>query len=439
MLGGILKQQGFYVVEVFCGPNSICVSHRKAPEFSCWAAGSASQFLAEAVLASHVTRAVLPYSSSVMSAMSRSYYLDLFTGQTWQRFLEAGGKVSGFRGSKWSMVQKLKRGDQFICYLTGASRFIGLLEITSEPFFDETPIWDVDVFPARVGVKPVITLSPETGVPVLDLRDSLSWFKDMKSATGWTGHVRSSPARMNPADAELIIAAMTKAELDPVHRPVDPRKLKRVPVYTTKLGKDEEVVTVPEDEPEIAEPLPAQPSAAPAVTHEEIQWLLLKLGSDMGLDVWIARNDKGRDFNGKRFQDIRGVRSELPRQFDDATNRTIELIDVIWLHRNTFVAAFEVEHTTAVYSGLLRMADLVAMQPNLSIPLYLVAPDDRREKVMSEVNRPVFSRMSPPLNRVCQYIPYSQLRGFVDRIGDFARHLKPEALNEIAEVCAPSA
>lgn len=37
------------------------------------------------------------------------------------------------------------------------------------------------------------------------------------------------------------------------------------------------------------------------------------------------------------------------------------------------------------------------MQPNLDIPLYLVAPDDRREKVMTEVNRPTFCRLSPPL------------------------------------------
>ena len=29
------------------------------------------------------------------------------------------------------------------------------------------------------------------------------------------------------------------------------------------------------------------------------------------------------------------------------------------------------------------MSDLIAMQPNLNIPLYLVAPDERREKVLS--------------------------------------------------------
>ena len=31
----------------------------------------------------------------------RSYWLDLFTGATWQEFLAAGGDVSGFRESRW--------------------------------------------------------------------------------------------------------------------------------------------------------------------------------------------------------------------------------------------------------------------------------------------------------------------------------------------------
>ena len=53
---------------------------------------------------------------------------------------------------------------------------------------------------------------------------------------------------------------------------------------------------------------------------------------------------------------------ELPTQFNEATNRTIELIDVLWLKGNSIVAAFEVECTTSVYSGLLRMSDLLALQ-----------------------------------------------------------------------------
>lgn len=54
---------------------------------------------------------------------------------------------------------------------------------------------------------------------------------------------------------------------------------------------------------------------------------------------------------------------------------------MLWLRKNSIAAAFEVECTTAVYSGLLRMSDLLALQPDLDIKLYLVAPDERRGKV----------------------------------------------------------
>ena len=77
---------------------------------------------------------------------------------------------------------------------------------------------------------------------------------------------------------------------------------------------------------------------------------MLKLGNDMGLDVWAARNDRGRDYNGQRFDSLPRMRSDLPLQFDDVTNKTIELIDVLWLNKNAIVSAFEIESTTSIYS-----------------------------------------------------------------------------------------
>ena len=92
------------------------------------------------------------------------------------------------------------------------------------------------------------------------------------------------------------------------------------------------------------------------------------------------------------------------------TFKTIEQIDVIWLKNRSMVRAFEVEHTTAIYSGLLRMADLLALQPNMSIRLHIVAPDERRNKVLREIKRPVFSLLeSGPLYEVCSFIPYSAI------------------------------
>jgi hypothetical protein len=167
----------------------------------------------------------------------------------------------------------------------------------------------------------------------------------------------------------------------------------------------------------------------------EIQWLLLKLGSDMGFDIWVARNDRGKEYKGNRIGDLKRLKNELPLQFDDATNRTIELIDVLWLQGNAIVSAFEIESTASIYSGLLRMADLIAMQPNLNIPLYLVAPDDRREKVMTEVSRPTFSRLSPPLSEVCSYISFSSLKENIDKVSYIIRYVKPAFLQEFSESC----
>jgi len=138
---------------------------------------------------------------------------------------------------------------------------------------------------------------------------------------------------------------------------------------------------------------------------------------------------------GKKFNDLPKLKNELPLQFDDATNKTIELIDVLWLQGNAIVAAFEVERTTSIYSGLLRMSDLVAMQPNLNIPLYLVAPDDRREKVMTEVNRPTFSKLSPPLSEICRFISFSGLKNQISQVSSILRFLKPEFLEELSESC----
>jgi hypothetical protein len=98
---------------------------------------------------------------------------------------------------------------------------------------------------------------------------------------------------------------------------------------------------------------------------------------------------------------------ELPTQFNEATNRTIELIDVLWLKGNSIVAAFEVECTTAIYSGLLRMSDLLALQPNLEINLFLVAPDERQDKVEQEILRPTFALREKPLAKVCGFIGFT--------------------------------
>ena len=200
----------------------------------------------------------------------------------------------------------------------------------------------------------------------------------------------------------------------------------------TKIGPTTVQVSIPGIDGTEEEP---QPTEKAATEHTEIQSLLLQLGAEMGFDVWVARNDRSRIFNGKKLGEMPRNKPELPLQFDEATNSTIELIDVLWLRGNQIVAAFEIESTTSIYSGLLRMADLVAMQPNINIPLYLVAPNARREKVFSEVNRPTFSRLSPKLHEICRYIAFDVLRDRIKKAEAFIKFLKPEFLIELSEAC----
>jgi hypothetical protein len=362
---------------------------------------------------------------------ARNYWLDLFTWTTWKEFLHAGGKVSGFRESRWKAVQKIRPGDYLLCYLTGVSRFIGLLEVTSSPFKDSSPIWKDEDFSSRIKVKSIVSLSPETAIPVYELKNRLSFFQDMKSPIAWTGHFRGSPAKWKVADSQAVVEALIEASKNPVSRPVDPAKLARRPkAIKARIGP----VTVPDSEEQPAKQRQTEPEPT---EHTEIQWLLLKLGSEMGFDVWVARNDRGRQVKGNRFASLPKLKAELPLQFDEATNRTIELIDVLWLSGNAIVAAFEVESTTSIYSGILRMADLITMQPNLNIPLYIVAPDDRRDKVILEVNRPIFSRLSPPMSKMCRYISFTLLRDRLKQAESlsFTRFLKAEFLEELSESC----
>ena len=136
---------------------------------------------------------------------------------------------------------------------------------------------------------------------------------------------------------------------------------------------------------------------------------MAEIGEKMGFKIWLPRSDRHNVL--KEWQAGPGVLLDsLPLNYDEATIKTIEQIDVLWLRRRSIIRAFEVEHTTSIYSGLLRMADLLALQPNMDIKLHLVAPVERRHKVFEEMQRPVFSLLERgPLLELCTFISYDCL------------------------------
>lgn len=141
----------------------------------------------------------------------------------------------------------------------------------------------------------------------------------------------------------------------------------------------------------------------------QIQAALGEIGARMGFRIWLPKADRGRVLK-KWKSDDGDLLDSLPLNYDDTTLKTIEQIDVLWLRKRSIVRAFEVEHTTSVYSGLLRMADLIALQPNMSISLHIVAPETKREKVLQEIRRPVFSLLEGrALSEMCSYLSYDDI------------------------------
>jgi len=104
-------------------------------------------------------------------------------------------------------------------------------------------------------------------------------------------------------------------------------------------------------------------------------------------------------------------------------------------HDEHHVRAFEVEHTTAIYSGILRMADLLALQPNMQIRLHIVAPVERREKMLREIKRPVFSLLDHgPLYEKCTFLSYDAVHAIAQQ--KFLAHMSDSILDEYEEYAA---
>ncbi len=125
--------------------------------------------------------------------------------------------------------------------------------------------------------------------------------------------------------------------------------------------------------------------------HTRIQYLLIRIGRALGLDVYVARNDRHRSYDGESFAMLT-IPELPPTEWSREVLETVTLIDVLWLkpHADEFVAAFEVEKSTSIYSGILRLEDLARSLPAHDCDLYIVAPDRREKEVMAQLMRPAF-------------------------------------------------
>ncbi len=300
------------------------------------------------------------------------------------------------------------------------SRWCGALKVTSDMFRDDTPIFsEPDPFVIRFRVNPIAVLDPERSLPMLDdqIWNGLEEMKGIqKGVRGWGINYRGSLRLISPSDGTFLLKLLKEQVDAQTEFPLterDARQLARKRTVQTLSGVVE--VEVPEagneDEANGAAPFSIQTGEQPSESETrksiQVQAELAAIGAKMGFRIWIPAGDRARVLEITEQAHRPLFLDALPLNYDENTLDTIRQIDVLWLKGRSMARAFEVEHTTAIYSGILRMADLLALQPNMQIRLHIVAPSERREKVLREIKRPVFSLLDHgPLYEKCTFLSY---------------------------------
>lgn len=140
--------------------------------------------------------------------------------------------------------------------------------------------------------------------------------------------------------------------------------------------------------------------------HSQIQVALVEIGKQFGYKTFIAKNDQSIKVNGQAISESESVITSLSSvrlisafpEADDAG----KLIDGMWFKGDKEMpAVFEVEHSTGVKSGLMRMKNFKDAMPPFPTKFIIVAPDDDRDAVWKSAHMKQFQELDT------WYFPYS--------------------------------
>ncbi|GGC06486.1 hypothetical protein [Dyadobacter sediminis] len=368
-----------------------------------------------------------------------AYYVTIFSPDTYNLFTSSERSISGFRESQKSQASVIKKGDKLIAYVTKLSRWVGVLEVTGDYFISNTPVYSLedDVYTLRFPIKEIVWLPLDQSLPIDndDCWNNLSFTKSLpKKSSAWTNMVRGNLRRFEEVDGAWIETYLINQIVNPTVFGLSDTDKKKLASMTVKTQDSKEVeVSVPTKEEHENSTDSHKDDIRESI---KVQAMLAKIGERMNLKIWLPKSDRQRVLAVWK-PESGSLLEALPLNYDDTTLKTIENIDVLWVKGRSIVRAFEVEHTTSIYSGILRMADLMALQPNLDIRAHIVAPTNRKSKVMQEISRPVFALLEKgPLSESCTFISYEA----VEELAKEKRleYMTDKVLDEFQEYAAES-
>ncbi|MFZ5448319.1 MAG: hypothetical protein ACOZFS_06755 [Thermodesulfobacteriota bacterium] len=329
-------------------------------------------------------------------------------------------------GSKKARFKEWKEGD-YLAFIVDKA-IAGLAKVSGNPLFSDEIIWDNGLYPHRIPITFLHAMLPQNRPPILgEIRDALT--SEWGLGYGW-GIVNQFV--LPEKSTNTIVSAITshKNDLSDLNSNIELYLAEADQIRKkgkTKTIKKKEIKDITNIQIEPMEPSTSIQEDESA--HSKVQKALIRLGKITGCSVWIALNDRNRNFQGKPLSD--GCLTSLPNLgLSEEAVKRISLIDIIWIKQNAPVCAFEVETTTSIYSGLLRMSDLLSVVPALNIKLFIIAPKERQGKVLAELSRPTFQKIG--LSDFCRYLPSEELESLVEKVKGFHGHVQPSILDAIA-------
>jgi type II restriction enzyme len=164
-------------------------------------------------------------------------------------------------------------------------------------------------------------------------------------------------------------------------------------------------------------------------THSEMQYHLARLGNSLVYKVWIARNDHKREWNGQKLGEF-SIKDLNIFNFPPTVADTIALIDVLWLGQiDQVIAGFEVEKSTSIYSGILRLADLSLSIQSEECQFFLVAPEKGEKEIQAQLLRPSIRSLD---SQSISYLLFHDLRCDCDAMCKFGNDIS--ILNKISRI-----
>jgi len=157
------------------------------------------------------------------------------------------------------------------------------------------------------------------------------------------------------------------------------------------------------------------------LTHSDIQAKLILIGSYLNYRTYTP--DRGKQSIYGRLGDLCSEKEVPKDSIPTLSIDTVKFIDVIWFDEEGYPThAFEVEHSTDITKGLLRLYQI----HKLRIKLYIIAEENNKSKFERELQKNPFYKIKQEYT----FKNYQELDEFFESVKNFTK-IQEKFLNKI--------